>query len=197
MHFRSDLLASLALAVLGIGCRKGLPPPVGRPADAAAADKSVASRSPDLCRGRSRCVITGRAPLAGVSGATLVTVRIAHASPDDEDRCDRREYWLSRPGGDVLIARDCEVQWGADSPGPLTLVVRDDLLDVRYVEYQSSDRCEVFRATVSLSGPKLAVVQNREEGSVKNDACRLGTHPGLVDPPGDGSAAHPLLTPHR
>ena len=144
-------------------------------------------------------MITKRQLVTGVTDTSLVEVRIAH-TPDasaDEDRCDRREYWVSRPGGSTLVAVDCETQWGADNPGPAEVKLQGAQLDVRYVEFQSSDRCESYAATVSLSGPKLTAVQSRTVGNVKKNACRIGKESALIDPLGDGSADHPLLTLHR
>jgi len=144
-------------------------------------------------------VIARRQLVTGVADTTLVEVRIAHTpeASADEDRCDRREYWVSRPGGSTLVAADCETQWGADNPGPAEVKLQGAQLDVRYVELQSSDRCESYAATVSLSGPKLTAVQSRTVGNVEKDACRVGKKAALIDPPGDGSADHPLLTLHR
>jgi len=50
-----------------------------------------------------RCTTSSQA-IEGASGVKLVTVRIAHASDarTDEEHCDRREHWLSRPSGDIL-----------------------------------------------------------------------------------------------
>jgi hypothetical protein len=161
--------------------------------------KNAPPSAPDLCQGRSRCAITGRVLVTAVPGSALVTVRIAHAplADADEARCDRREFWVSRPAGDFVIATDCEVQWGADNPGPVAVQLRGTELDVRYVEYKSSDRCESYGATVSLAGPKITAVQSRKEGTIEKDVCRPGKQPEPADPLGDGSAAHPLLTPHR
>ncbi len=95
------------------------------------------------------------------------------------------------------MAVDCETQWGADNPGPAQVKLQGPQLEVHYVEFQSSDRCESYAATVSLTGPKFTTVQSRTVGSVKKDACRAGKEPVPVDPLGQGSAGHPLLTLHR
>jgi len=151
---------------------------------------------PDLCRGRARCVVAKRQLVGGVADTSLVEVRIAH-TPDasaDEDRCDRSEYWVSRSNGSTLVAADCETQWGADNPGPAEVKLQGAQLDVRYVEFQSSDRCESYAATVSLTGPKLTAVQSRIVCNVKKNTCRVGKESAPIDPLGDGSADHPLLT---
>lgn len=198
MHFRPPFLVVLALVVtLCGGCRSEAAPTATLAA--APAPKGAAPGRPDLCHVRARCAVTTRQVVTGLTETSLVEVRIAHA-PDasaDEDRCDRREYWVSRPTGDVLVAVDCETQWGADNAGPAEVKLRGAQLDVRYVEFQSSDRCESYAATVALAGPKLTAVQSRTVGNVKKNACNLGKGLAPVDPLGDGSAAHPLLTLHR
>lgn len=125
-------------------------------------------------------------------------MRVAHA-PDastDEEHCDRREYWLSRPSGELLVAVDCETQWGADSAGPATIKGDGKKLRVSYTELQSNDNCEIYAATVDVVGPRPVEAQSRVVGTVVKDSCRPGKQ-ATVDPPGDGSAAHPLLTLHR
>lgn len=136
---------------------------------------------------------------AGVAGTSLVQVEIAHApeAGGDEGRCNRREYWLSRPSGDILVAVDCEAQWGADNPGPAAVKLQGTQIEVRYVEFQSSDRCESYAAKVSISGEKPVVEQTRFVGVVSKDACHVANDSAPVDPPGAGSADQPLLTLHR
>jgi len=154
---------------------------------------------PDLCAGRVRCATIKRQPVTGVAETSLVELRISHAedASADEERCDQREYWISRPSGDVLVAVDCETQWGADNPGPAEVKLEGPQLDVRYVEYQSSDQCESYAATVSLAGPTLTVVQSRTAGNVKKNVCHTERELAPISPLGDGSAAHPLLTLRR
>ena len=139
-----------------------------------------------------------RLPIATAAGGTLVTVRIAHArdASADEDRCDRREYWLSSLSGDALVAVDCETQWGADNPGPAVVRLQGASVNLRYVEFQSGDRCEIYTATVDATVPRVEA-QTRAVGSVVKNACVPGKQrlpPAAV---GDGSAKHPLLTLHR
>lgn len=129
----------------------------------------------------------------------LLEVRIAHA-PDasaDEDRCDLREYWAVRPSGNVLLATDCEVQWGADNAGPATVTVRGTEVDVLYVEMQSSDRCERYAATISLEPGKPTATESRTIGTVEHNVCRVAREAAPIVPLGDGSPGHPLLTLHR
>ncbi len=201
VHLRTSRLTILALVAIWAGCRSeaATPPQADHRTVAAAGNKTAPTDPADLCRARSRCAIAGSVPVTAVPGTTLVTVRIGHApsAASDEEKCDRREYWVSRPAGDILVAADCEVQWGADNPGPVTVQLRGTELDVRYVEFQSSDGCESYGATVSLAGPKITALQTRKLGTVKKNVCRPSARSGVVDPLGDGSAAHPLLTPHR
>jgi hypothetical protein len=201
---RLGLLVSVTLLVSG-GCRSRPKPqiaPVIRSA-ALGEDGHVAPNpsigTDDFCRGRRRCRTAKRQPIAGADDATLVEVRIAH-SPDatsDEDRCDRREYWLARASGDALLAADCEVQWGADNPGPAQIKVEGTRLAVRYVEFQANDRCEIYEATVELrAGPRVET-ERRSVGTIAKDDCVPGSEHGALVPLGDGSADHPLLTLHR
>jgi hypothetical protein len=152
----------------------------------------------DLCRGRGRCAVVRRRSVTGLADTSLVETRIAHdpGATADEDRCDRREYWVLRPSGNVLLATDCEVQWGADNPGPARVTVRGTLVDVVYVELQSSDRCERYAATVSLDPAKLTVTEGRTIGTVERNVCRVGKEAAPAVPLGDGSADHPLLMLH-
>jgi hypothetical protein len=152
----------------------------------------------DLCRARARCSIS-RQFIADAPGVALVAVRLAHA-PDagtDEEHCDRREYWLSRPTGDLLVAVDCQVQWGADNAGPATVKVKGTRLEVSYTELQSSDACENYSATVSVVGPKLVEAQSRVVGTVVKNVCQPSRATAPLAPVGDGSPAHPLLTLNR
>jgi hypothetical protein len=134
--------------------------------------------------------------IAGTT-STVVDLRIAHA-PDagsDEDRCDRREYWVVSGRQTVLVAADCEAQWGADNAGPATTTVIGDRLEVHYVEFQSSDGCETVEAQISLSPPHVDR-QERRRGTTRQDHCRA-TKPAPSPPGGDGSPDHPLVVLHR
>jgi len=188
----------VALALL-VGCKSPPPPAPAAPLPPTPAAITAAPRPapPDHCAGRARCSISRHA-VEGAPGVSLVTVRIAHApeAKTDEEHCDRREYWLSRSSGDILVAADCEAQWGADNPGPAMVKVDGKKLRVSYTELQSSDGCEVYAAVVDVAGPRLVEAQSRVAGTVVKDACKPGK-PAAVDPVGDGSASHPLLTLHR
>ena len=188
MHVHQDrLIVALALV---LGCRSQ---------SATAPTPAPAAQAPtDLCRARTRCSVS-RQSIPEAPGVDLVTVRLAHA-PDastDEEHCDRREYWLSRPTGDLLVAVDCEEQWGADNAGPATVKVKGKRLNVSYTELQSSDQCETYSAAVDVVGPKLVESQSRVGGAMVKNVCHPGKESAPISPVGDGSAAHPLLTLHR
>lgn len=56
-----------------------------------------------LCHGRPRCSMVERLPARDPEAGSIVVVRLA-APPNaasDEEHCNRREYWLSRPVGDL------------------------------------------------------------------------------------------------
>jgi hypothetical protein len=150
-----------------------------------------------LCQARPRCDIYRRQSV-GAAPLELLSLRIAHA-PDatsDEARCDQREYWLVRPEKSVLLARDCERQWGADNPGPADTHVDGTRLSVKYVEFQSSDNCEIYEATLQLS-PLAIEKQARWQGTVQGERCQPQKRDDQFPPAGDGSIAHPLLVLHK
>jgi hypothetical protein len=128
-----------------------------------------------------------------------VLVRIAHAptAATDEERCDRREFWLHRSEGDTLIAHDCESQWGADTTGTATVKVGRSRIEVNYVEYQSNDGCEILRASIRLIGTRVQVSQRRVVGTVRKNRCIPTGRNVPIEPAGDGSAEHPLIVLHR
>ena len=188
----------IALVLLA-GCRRHSAPAATMPPSTSAEPSAAtpAAAAPDLCHDRPGCSVA-RQPVAGAPGVALVVVRLAYA-PDastDADRCDRREYWLSRPTGDILVAVDCERQWGADNAGPATITVRGKRLEISYVEMQSGDRCESYSATIEAVGPRLVESQSRVVGSIVKDVCHPGQAAAPVDPVGDGLRS-PLLTLHR
>jgi hypothetical protein len=154
----------------------------------------LAPRGAELCGARPRCSVLRReqAPAA----AELIVLRLAHA-PDassDEERCDGREYWISRADRTALLARDCEVQWGADNPGPAALHLEPDRASLEYVEFQSSDTCEISHATILL--PSLVVErQDRWTGKAHEGRCERVSRDASA-PVGDGSLDHPLVVLH-
>ena len=179
------------------GCRREQAPD-GASSTRVAAPRPALEGRRDLCDHRPRCSTTRRQAVAAVAGAELVELEIAHVSDasTDEERCNRREYWLSRPSRSVLLAADCTVQFGADNAGPADVRMSGSRIDLRYVEFQSDDRCELYNATVDLAGPTV-VAQNRLVGAVSKNQCIAGQERVPFRPIGDGSQGHPLLTLHR
>jgi hypothetical protein len=195
MHVHPARLITAFALLLACKTRPASSPPA--PAAPAPSLQGPLARA-DLCAGRPRCS-AARQSVAAAAGVDLVTVRLAH-TPDastDEEHCDRREYWLSRASGDLMIAADCAAQWGADNPGPATIEVAGSQLHVSYTEMQSSDGCEVHTATIGVAGPRLIEAQNRVAGTVVKNVCRPGNQQAPMLPAGDGTAGHPLLTLHR
>jgi len=150
------------------------------------------------CAERPGCTVGARWNVEGVRDGALVRADLSSASnaQSDAESCRRREYWLLRPGGDVLLAADCEAQWGADSQGPAEVRLTGPRLQVRYVEFQADDRCETLEAVIDLVSLRIGR-QERSTGVVQSDRCqvtgRLDVHPE----PGDGSLKRPLLSLHR
>ena len=198
MHLSPPGLTLLLALAIG-GCR-GQPSPKRSSPDPveASAPRSTPVSVRDLCWHRPRCSTAKRQPAVGVVGTEFVVIQVAPA-PDasaDQERCKRREYWLSGASGDLLIAADCDVQWGADNTGPAEVRMNGSRIEIRYIEYQSNDRCESYTATVDVVGPTI-VSQNRLAGAVSRDTC-VPTQKRLPLPPaGDGALGHPLLTLHR
>lgn len=161
-------------------------------------ESSVDARTNQLCASRPRCGVDRRTPVAGTGSAELWVLRLAHA-PDagsDEDRCDQREYWLLQSQKTLLLARDCERQWGADNPGPAETRIEGTRFFVKYAEFQSSDGCEVCEATVQLS-PLSIEKYVRWKGTPKGDHCEQQKRKDRLAPAGDGSMGHPLLVLHQ
>jgi hypothetical protein len=154
-----------------------------------------APSAPNLCRYRPRCTLT---PIGSVgTGSQLLRAELlpAPAPSSDEERCQRREVWLARAAGSVLLLADCAEQWGADSQGPAQLVLQASRLFVQYEEFQSNDACERLEASIDLG--TLALEQQRWRGVVASERCRAEQALSEVPLAGDGSAEQPLLVLHR
>lgn len=198
----SDLKRGLALVLLGSACaqprspglseRQSVPAP---PSSVTIAEKN--SPAPSPCADRPRCTIRTAQTLDASSGAALLRAEIAPPPnpTTDEDQCRRREYWLQRPSGNLLLAADCEAQWGADSTGPAEVTLEGTKLSVSYVEYQSDDRCETLHAVIDLQTANIER-QERKTGSVTSNRCKSERALKEMPPPGDGSSTRPLLVLH-
>lgn len=198
-----DLKCGVALVLLGVACAQPRTPgPSERqsavpapPSPVTIAEKN--SPAPGPCADRPRCTIRATETLDASSGVALLRAEIAPpANPTtDEEQCRRREYWLQRPSGNLLLAADCEAQWGADSTGPAEVTLEGTKLSVSYVEYQSGDRCETLHAVIDLQTARIER-QDRKTGSVASNRCKAERALNEVPPAGDGSSARPLLVLH-
>jgi hypothetical protein len=155
-------------------------------------------RDRDLCCGRARCEVTNRRPVEGAAGVRLVDLRIAHApsAAEDVERCDRREYWLRRQDRDLLVAFDCEAQWGAGNLGPAETRVEGTRLHVFYREFEASDQCEEYEAVVDLASNAVEK-RTRWDGVSARNHCQRQNELSENEPIGDGTIERPLLTLHR
>jgi len=175
--------------------------PVERPAQSRVVGKksSEGSYARYLCRGRPRCTVE-QYWIPGIDPpATLAILRVAHAATatTDEERCDRREFWLRQSGSDRFVASDCEVQWGADTTGSSRFAVYEREIGIRYVEFQSGDRCETVDATVRLMAREVRIKQRRAFGKALRDTCEPVAGNAVATPGGDGSRDHPFIVLHR
>jgi hypothetical protein len=165
---------------------------------ACAACQSTPSQKPpppELCAARPRCKVVQRRPVAGGAGLTLFDLRLEHApGAQEEERCDRREYWVVGPRGNRLLAADCAVQWGPDAPGPATTRLEGTKLYLRSDELKANDVCELSAAVVDLA--TLRVTQGRRRGTFVRREC-VGQSDAELFALGDGSAAKPLVTLHQ
>jgi hypothetical protein len=115
----------------------------------------------------------------------------------DGNDCNVREYWLVDPSRDrpALLANDCEKQLAADEPSPAETTVQNGTFVVNYVESQSSDQCEIFRATVNL---KTLTVESqaRWEGDRTVAGCARKRRVAKLAPFGTAERGSPLLRLH-
>jgi hypothetical protein len=199
-HRLGELVVTLGVwtglvALCWAGCREATPP--ARPAAKPPRSQAKAAAPDPLCHGRPRCSVVDRRA-AGPAAGSVVIVRLAAAAnaPTDEERCDRREYWLTRPAGNLLLAVDCEAQWGADNAGPASLSVTGDLARFRYVELMANDDCETVEASIRLPEARIDA-QVRRRGKVVRDQCRASRTTMPSPAPGSGAADDPLLVLHR
>jgi hypothetical protein len=185
----------------------GLPPSAGCKATPAAPSSAASPVAPEStaqrsavegpCGNRPSCVVHSSESIEGLPHARLVKAVIAAPGSDrDEDKCERREYWLTNGAQRTLLAADCAAQYGADSQGPAEVKLAGSNLTVRYVEFQEDDRCELVDATINLAAVTVER-QDRRAGSVAQDRCVPGKPHNALPPAGDGSISKPLLVLHR
>jgi hypothetical protein len=208
VHIHAVCLIALAELVSSSACRKPHSSPSSMSStstsrrqatvDAAPEDEPMILRMDPLCHDRPRCSIAGRRPASSPNAGDVVVVRLAAPADaaTDEDHCDRREYWLSRPTGDLLLAVDCEAQWGAENAGPATVTVSGTLARFHYVEFLANDACEIVDAALRL--PQGGVeAHTRHWGTVVGNACRPSRKGAPIPAPGSGTLDHPILVLHR
>lgn len=191
MYVHSPTVGVLAVALSLAACG---------PVTASERPSAVADAQPGgnedaaLCGDRASCVVLRRRPVS--NGLRVVDLRIADTAKSEDEQCDRREYWLVREAGPLLLAADCEKQWGADSQGPATTRVKGSTFVLRYVEYQADDRCEIFEAEVDLTTARIRT-RSRTDGTVVRDQCKAGRRREDHASVGSGGRSNPLLTLHR
>jgi hypothetical protein len=161
------------------------------------AEVKIAPADP-LCHSRPRCSVTDRLPAGNTDAGQVLVVRLAAAAgaADDEARCDRREYWLSRAGGDLLLAMDCEEQWGAESAGPASISVSGTLATFHCVEFLADDACEIVDAALRLPQGRIES-HTRHLGKVVVNACRPSRKNAPIPAPGSGKLDDPILVLQR
>jgi hypothetical protein len=186
MHIHKALLIALGSAALASCATTRC-----RPAAALPAPEGIDS----LCAGRERCAVTRRRPTGGAR--VVADVRIAHQpdAAEDEDHCDRREYWLIDGSKPRLIAVDCEQQWGADNPGPADTSIAGEKMAIRYVEYGSNDTCATYEGSVDTASFRIES-ERWMTGDVEGSKCVNQRPSQDHTQPGDGALARPLVTLH-
>jgi hypothetical protein len=202
VHVRTTALIGAAIAFSWLACRKPSAPspvPITSPLIVEAPKAQTAPTLADpLCYDRPLCFVADRRPVADFESVSVVTVRLAAPkdAATDEDRCERREYWLARPQGNLLLAVDCETQWGADNAGPASLSMSGNLVTFRYVEFLSDDACETVEAIVRLPEGRVEA-HTRHLGRVVGKQCRASRK--VLPPPAPGSGARdtPVVVLHR
>jgi hypothetical protein len=156
--------------------------------------KEFGSQDSELCAGRPRCEVQ-RSRAAG--GTTRVVDLLLRPDADaDPDECNPREYWrIWSDQPPRLLAVDCDQQRSAEEAAAAKTEVANGRFVVDYVEFQASDRCERYRATLDLA-TLSAVSEERLEGPTDPRGCHASTRIKALAPKGDGSRGHPILRLH-
>jgi len=208
VHFHTIGVITLAFAVSLPACRRASAPTqavsstsislgLGTVDVAPKRELTVAPTDP-LCHGRPLCSVTDRL-LAGSPDAGYVAIVWLAALVDaavDEDRCDRREYWLTRPAGDLLLAVDCKEQWGAENAAPAKVTLSGTLAKFHYVEFLANDSCEIVDAALRLPQGRIEA-HTRHWGTVVGSSCRPSRKGAPIPALGSGTLDHPILVLHR
>ena len=208
MRIHAACVIALAAAVALTDCRRPYAPQPPMSSTSTARRQETVDTAPKgqsttlpmdpLCHGRPHCSVADRRPVGSPDVSEIVVVRLAapQDAASDEGHCDRREYWLSRPAGDLLLAVDCEAQWGADNAGPASLTVLGTLATFHYVEFLSNDACEIVDAALRLPQGRIEA-HARHFGTVVGDTCRPSRRGDPIPVLGLGTLDHPILVLHR
>jgi len=211
VHIHAPGLIALAVVLSLHACRKTPTPAPSvsptstsrreeakEPVHEAQKDAARIAREYSLCHGRPRCSVGDRLPAGNPDGGQVVVVRLAAPADaaDDESRCNRREYWLAQSDGALLLAADCESQWGAENAGPATITVSGTLASFHYVEFLADDACEIVDATLRLPQGRIES-HARHFGKVVGNACRPSRKVAPVPAPSPGTLELPVLVLHR
>jgi hypothetical protein len=148
-----------------------------------------------LCAGRPGCALVRQR--GADRGAWVIDLVLPKQPQAEEPACNAREYWLvdtarERP---ALLAADCDKQPAADELAPAETTVKGGKFILRYVEFQSSDHCEMLQATVLLK--TLGVFsQQRWEGESGPAGCVRKRRMTDLAPVGTATTGSPLLRLH-
>lgn len=177
--------------------QRSAPSPDARSPVPAASDAAVVPKAEDparnLCAGRTRCEVQR----TRAAGDDLTVVDLIFRLPVDagDDECAPREYWRVGNGQPRLLAVDCEEQRSAEEAAAAKTDVVHGRFVVDYVEFQASDHCERYQASLQIR--TLAIVsQTRREGPTDARGCHAATAMKKLATPGDGSPGRPILRLH-
>jgi hypothetical protein len=130
------------------------------------------------------------------AGGAILELVIAKRPDDGDDECNPREFWYRSAKADrKLLAVACDVQRSAEGPGVATTQLADNTFSLTYLEFQASDLCERYEASVRLV-PLEVVEQKRWEGGSDSRGCTIQRPLTELAPLGNGEPGHPILRLH-
>jgi len=153
------------------------PPRLTGPSLVTRASDAGAATKPDdpartLCAGRARCEV--QRTRAARDGLRVFDLLIRLPVDAGSDQCAPREYWRVGDGQPRLLAVDCNEQRSAEEAAAAKTEVVDGRLVVDYVEFQASDHCERYQASLDIR--TLAIIsQTRREGPTDARGCHAAT----------------------
>lgn len=116
---------------------------------------------------------------------------------EEEDYCDKREYWHVSLRGRTLLAVDCAEQSGADNQGSVTVYFDGKNLELTYTEWLSSDGCKRSVALVDWQTTKILRMKEwTGRSSPRRDVCSRTRPVKASARLGDGTLQKPLLLFH-